>query len=487
MLIFAILTAFAAINAENFSVNDEDGLRAAFVSIGGASSDPSHTITVDGTINLLAQINYLGLNDKDIVIRGISNAIITSSVSDTLFNLGGNNLALTLQDITLQDDGNYGLIQFQGSALIINSGTFTSGGTNSLIRTTDADVTIGATAAPVFIGVKILEIANTAPVGINPYRTVVITRGTFQLPAGSGSAGIQIVINNAAATFGINTTVSPTFTGLELLQVTGSTLNVAFSTIVATNLEVIDVRNANLVVNRGNLSGTATNGLQILISQTSAVTIGGQNTTNPTFANLDVITVDISQLNVLGGAFTARNPQATLITATNSDVNIGRVAAPTPTLTFSASKVLDVTGGTLNIYRGTLTGINPDTAIITTLETPVFIGGGPAAIFNGAKALDITNGSLNITNGTFTGQSNLDLAIITLRNVSAVIGSGFFPTFAGYNILDTYNGSLNLNGGVSRQIETYQTPGTIWTFNDTIVTIGLPLDQYASSTPMFQG
>ncbi|KAA6377932.1 MAG: hypothetical protein EZS28_026539 [Streblomastix strix] len=110
MLIFAILTAFAAINAENFNVNDEDELKNAFVSIAAISQDPSHTITVSETINILAQINNMGLNDKDIVIRGISNAIITSSVSDTLFNLGGNNLALTLQDITLQDDGNSGLI-----------------------------------------------------------------------------------------------------------------------------------------------------------------------------------------------------------------------------------------------------------------------------------------------------------------------------------------------------------------------------------------
>ncbi|KAA6357913.1 MAG: hypothetical protein EZS28_046560, partial [Streblomastix strix] len=273
------------------------------------------------------------------------------------------------------------------------------------------------------------------------------------------------------------------------IRISNSTLTYGSSTFnpTATNLEVIDVRYANLVVNRGSLSGTTTNGLQIIISEFAFVQIGGQTTTNPTFANLDIIKVDNSQLNVFGGVFTARNPQATLITATNSDVNIGRVAIPQPTLTFSASKVLDVTGGTLNIYRGTLTGINPDTAIVKTLDTPVFIGGGPAAIFNGAKALDITKGSLNITNGTFTGQSNMLLAIITLRDVIAVIGSGFFPTFAGCNILDTYGGSLNLNGGVSRQIETYQTPGTIWTFTDTIVTIGLPLDQYASSTPMFQG
>ncbi|KAA6357702.1 MAG: hypothetical protein EZS28_046771, partial [Streblomastix strix] len=394
-----------------------------------------------------------------------------------------------------------------------NAGCLTSADANALLKLTNVDVTIGSVGTPSFRGVRIIEDTNTIPVNPNPYRSVVITRGTFQLPAGSGSAGIQIVINNAAATFGTSNTTYPTFTGLELLQVTGSTLNVAYSSIVgtllapaqirisnstltygsstfnptATNLEVIDVINTNLVVNRGSLSGTATNGLQILISQTSAVTIGGQTTTNPTFANLDVITVDLSQLNVLGGAFTARNPQATLINATNSDVNIGRVATPTPTLTFSASQVLNVTGGTLNIYRGTLTGINPDTAIVNTTDTTVFIGGGAAAIFNGAQALNITNGSLNITNGTFTGQSNLDLAIITLSDVSAVIGSGFFTTFAGYNILDTYGGSLNLNGGVSRQIETYQTPGTIWTFNKTIVTIGLPLDQYTSSTPMFQG
>lgn len=110
MLIFVIFAALTTINAENFSVNNENELIAAFESIALEESDPKHVITVDGTVNVLSQINNLKLKEKNIIIRGINNGIITSSVSDsTLFNLGGENLALTLQDITLQDGGNSGL------------------------------------------------------------------------------------------------------------------------------------------------------------------------------------------------------------------------------------------------------------------------------------------------------------------------------------------------------------------------------------------
>ncbi|KAA6399604.1 MAG: hypothetical protein EZS28_004870, partial [Streblomastix strix] len=815
MLILAILTAFAAINAENFSVNDEDGLRAAFVSIGGASSGPSHTITVDRTINLLAQINNMGLNDKNIVIRGINEAnIITSVVNMAPFYLGGNNLDITLQDITLQDGGNSGLFQYSGSVLRIlngsylrpniaternvssplfnlgspdkqliiggdygipyfsatrvfaitagsvlitkgqfiqqqqfnvpymqpfncqvtiggslanqtptftgqqilqvqgdnflriirgtftgnansnstilvnqgnitigeegfspsfknlglfsfpsrtlriisgsfsrdadalpftirilsnasvtigqdgatapqfsdltqiivnnsrldiasgsfsssdtaqslistltnavvtigagasipsitatrviealnsrvtiskgsfigsdsirpyfkfnntaviigddgtpeftfvdqfeiignttniNAGSFTSADANALLKLTNVDVTIGSVGTPSFRGVRIIEDTNTAPVGTNPFRTVAITRGTFQLPAGSGSAGIQIVINNAAATFGINTTVSPTFTGLELLQVTGSTLNVAFSTIVgtllapaqirisnstltygsstfnptATNLEVIDIRNANLVVNRGSLSGTATNGLQILISYTSVVTIGGQTTTNPTFANFNLINIDSSQLNVFGGAITAKNALTTLINATNSDVNIGRVATPQPALTLTSAKVLNVTGGTLNIYRGTLTGNDRETVIITTNETVVTIGDGAAPIFNGAKALDVTNGTLSVFRGTFTGIQSVDHILIKTRDVDLTIGETYTPTMTAVYLLDVDGGHFNLIGGQFNQPTTYPMIGSIIKIANTEVLLGFDSTDY--NVPNFNG
>ncbi|KAA6364512.1 MAG: hypothetical protein EZS28_039961, partial [Streblomastix strix] len=252
-----------------------------------------------------------------------------------------------------------------------------------------------------------------------------------------------------------------------------------------TNLEVIDVKYGNLTVNFGSLSGTAARGLQIIISEFAFVQIGGQNTTNPTFPNLNLIKVDNSQLNVFGGVFTAKNPLTTLITSQNSIINIGRVAIPQPALTLTSAKVLDVVSGTLNIYRGTLTGNDRETVIVTTLETVVTIGDGAAPIFNGAKALDITKGTLSIFMGTFTGIQSVDHILIKTRDVDLTIGETYTPTVTAVYLLDVDGGHFNLIGGQFNQPTTYPMIGSIIKIANTEVLLGF--DSLDYNIPNFNG
>ncbi|KAA6364644.1 MAG: hypothetical protein EZS28_039829, partial [Streblomastix strix] len=259
-------------------------------------------------------------------------------------------------------------------------GTFTGANNadTSMITTSDTVVQIGSSSyTPTFNGIKILEVSNTEPVELEPCKNLSITRGTFRLPTGIISFGIQIMITNAEISFGESSYNIPTFTDIELLQITGGSLNIIFNNVVGTSQASI---------------------LSQFILRNSSVTFGSYNY-SPSFTNLEVI-------DIKGGSLT---------------INRGNISGTSS----NAPNVLDAKGGTLNIVNGQFTHTGTDTtqAVIKTSGTIVTIGDGGNPSFNGQKVFDNTQGSFIFKQGSFTDVNTRQSIFTSLGCDEVIIGN----------------------------------------------------------------
>ncbi|KAA6380260.1 MAG: hypothetical protein EZS28_024213 [Streblomastix strix] len=367
-------------------------------------TDPIKIHTVSGSLTII-QGQFTGSDTEQ--------AIITAS--DTTIRIGNTSMVPIFTAPRILD--------ISGGTLNISRGIFTGpdDADTTMITTSDTGVYFENSGFdPEFNGIKILEVSNTAPVDIEPYKTVSIIKGIFKLPAGSIYSGIQIVITNAATSIGVRLRL-PQFNDLELLKVTGGSLNIVNCQIVGTtqtsaqssiilsnstvtygddlfspsisNLNVIDIKGGSLTLLRGTISGNPSNGLQILISEQAFVNISyvilvgsPPSTASPVLSNIDFIKCDDSILNIDLGQFTGISTKNSLIIASRATVIIGNNNyAPT----LNAPNIIDVSGGTLNIINGQFTHTGTDTtqAIINTSGTEVTIGEGGIPSFQGCMKI----------------------------------------------------------------------------------------------------
>ncbi|KAA6401689.1 MAG: hypothetical protein EZS28_002774, partial [Streblomastix strix] len=490
LAIFVLLTVLCSV--VRAQITSEDTLRTS-LSIG----QPSLSIGANFSVsNQISQLNLAGSK----AISGIEYTIKSEVASGPMLVLSGTSLILQL-DVNLNDSTGQGLINFSGRQMTIISGfytgppfssenylfmmsntqvsgTFTGSSQDTLITSSDTEITIGGSdSTTIFYGVKILEVTNT-----NPLIRISFLRSTFQPLPDQDSNGVQIIINNTATVIGTNDSY-PTFVDLEYIQFSGGTSNIDYGNFTGIQRESVygqiratdssevtiseDHENRSflyvdfnavggqLIFEGGNLSRDISRKFFILASESGIITIEN-NISGPKFTNIEsIICNDKSFLNIFTVfTYSPEDPSQALIQTYNSTVVIGRASQQN---NFTFKRIVNMSSGELNVVSGNIVGTDPNIALITTSDTYIIIGEGSTANFTASKVFDITKGVLDIQGGTFTGSNVFDItkgilniqggtftgsqqgAIITSQDTNITIGGGSTPIFIGVKILEVLN------------------------------------------------
>ncbi len=431
-----------------------------------SSTTKTLTVTLGGNLAMSAI--------RTLVISGT-----TTGASN--LNTSGTNYSITVGKIDISNLGSGGTLTANGSTitltatsstLLTQTGTFTAG-TSTVVMNPDAAVTLTSNNAITFYNLSLTPAISTAGRTYTFGTSALTINGDFLIQP----SGTQLLTVNPAANItvaaGKTTTISRTSTATSTLDLRPVSTDYDLSTgllNIATGgtLDATSTASATLITLTGT-SGTLFTqaGTFTITSATSTVVINGDGTAtltsnnaitffnltlNPTITAARTYTFGTSALTI-DGDFTVNPSAGTAITLT---VNLGAATtvAATKTTTLQGSGAGPATGkldtvsgssweltsGFLNIASGgNLTAQDSFINLVATSGT-LFTLNASGDLVAGTSKVDIeSNANVTVTSGTFTGSD----AFYILRLIPALSGGGKTYTLGSGEIAATSQLSIS--------------------------------------------
>ncbi|KAA6402846.1 MAG: hypothetical protein EZS28_001633, partial [Streblomastix strix] len=460
MTSLAVFIAFAVlccgVQAQTDSITSEDILRSNFDNI----TDNESTLQILANFSVSNQLSYLNLTGT-ITLLSVSSYTITSQVFiGPMFVLGGIDLNLNL-NVNLNDSSGQGLISFSGNQLTINNGSYSGhsySSYNYLFTVSNTTVNINSGK---FTASRILNVSS---------ETLNITGGTFAgidskqaLKIKSGTA--STIGNRASCILNMNNgtlyIIEGTFIGsdIDYVMMTTSDTEIIIGSNNSNNsptfkgIKILEVSNTNpnttFTILQSTFQSTTkseSNGVQIVIN--NATSTFGTNSYFPIFIDLKLLQISGGSLNIVGGNISGlKHSGLQIIISESANVTIGE--QNTTNATFSNFNTINVDNSQLNIFSGEISTLDLYDILITSSNSIVTIGDPSSQtqtlILKASKILNMINGTLNIIEGTFIG-SDIDYVMMTTSDTEIIIGSNNSnnsPTFKGIKILEVSNTNPN--------------------------------------------